>query len=117
MKRFAAHYIYCSSSRILHKGVVELDNSGLITSFFSLDDFPEEMHSTEFFNGIIIPPVLTEIEIQQALNQSVFSLLDKKIALHPRCLTEGEQGSLFLLENLNLIELLFTKETVVRQLF
>ncbi len=52
MKRYAAHYIYLSPEKTYHLHVIELDEEGKIRDIFPLK---EEIESTEFYNGTIIP--------------------------------------------------------------
>jgi len=97
MKRYAAHYLYLSPRRILKNGVVEIDErTGRITALFSLDDVGDEVQSTVFFNGILIPfePVLTP----EMNEMEIFSLLDTLFLQHPVSVNGGEKVSLWLLE-------------------
>jgi hypothetical protein len=56
MKRYAANLLYCSPDNLLRNGVVEInEQTGAITAVFSLNDRGDEVHSTIFFNGILLP--------------------------------------------------------------
>ena len=56
MKRYAANLLYCAPDNLLRNGVVEIDEqTGTITAVFSLDDKGDEIHSTIFLNGILLP--------------------------------------------------------------
>ena len=97
MKRYAAHYLYISPRHILKNGVVETDErTGRVTSVFSLDDVGDEMPSTVFFNGILLPfdPLLTP----EMNEMEIFSLLDSRFSQHPVSISCGEKAALWLLE-------------------
>jgi hypothetical protein len=56
MKRYAANLLYCAPGNLLRNGVVEInEQTGTITDVFSLDDKEDEIHSTIFLNGILLP--------------------------------------------------------------
>ena len=56
MKRYAANLLYCAPDNLLKNGVVEInEQTGTITDVFSLDDKGDEIHSTIFLNGILLP--------------------------------------------------------------
>jgi len=55
MKRFSAQYVITNSGAILKRGVVTTDDQGFITAVEDTGGVLEEKHSTEFYNGIIIP--------------------------------------------------------------
>jgi hypothetical protein len=111
MKRYAAHYVYCSPQRIIPKGVVEVDEFGIIIRFFSLIDFPEEIHSTEFYNGAIIPFLFDKEGIENLLNKQTFPSLEMLSTQKSLCLKEGEPAHLQLLEELDLINGLILPQT------
>ena len=97
MKRYAANYLYISPRHILKNGVVETDEqTGCITSVFSLDDVGDEVQSTVFFNGILIPfePVLTP----EMNEMEIFSLLDSQFSQQPVSINCREKAALWLLE-------------------
>lgn len=55
MKRVGAHYLYISPEIQLKRGVVEIDNEGIVADFFSLDNVDIETSHTEFYTGILAP--------------------------------------------------------------
>lgn len=117
MRRFAAHFLYCAPEQIISKGVVELDDVGKVCSLFTLNDFPEETHSTEFFNGIIIPNILNEDDLQASIGLPIFEVLNKKIqSPHDESIMLGIQSSLMLLEQLDLVNLRILPSTRLRKL-
>ena len=97
MKRYAAHYLYLSPRHILKNGVVETDEqTGCVTSLFSLDDVGDEAPSTVFFNGILLP---FEPKFSPEMNETeIFSLLDSLFSQQPVSIKRGEKVSLWLLE-------------------
>ncbi len=116
MKRFAAHYLYCSPQKIITNGAVEVDNEGRITRFFSLSDYPEETHSTIFFNGVLIPGLFVGDELKNYSGKPVFETLDYLFSISKNKLEEGEILPIFLLENLNLSEKTILPESFLRKL-
>ncbi len=116
MKRYAAHFVYCHPQRIIRNGVVELDENGQIVRFFSLNDYPEETHSTEFFNGILLPDLFVDKSPADFIKKPIFETLD---ALHHACenrLEENQNASVFLLENINLEAMLIDEETTLKRI-
>ncbi|MDR1679156.1 MAG: hypothetical protein LBR81_05190 [Prevotellaceae bacterium] len=101
MIRYAAHFVYCSPQQIISQGVVEVDSDGRICRLFSLADFPEETHTTVFYNGVIFPRFPEADEILKAENQEIFSLLNTFFA-DKRGLKVGEKANLCLIEDLDL---------------
>jgi cytosine/adenosine deaminase-related metal-dependent hydrolase len=55
MKRFAAQYIITNTGPLLKRSVVTTDDDGTIISIQNNEGALNEKHSTEFYNGIIIP--------------------------------------------------------------
>ncbi|MDI3526336.1 MAG: aminodeoxyfutalosine deaminase [Tenuifilum sp.] len=55
MKRFAANYIFPITSAPIKNGVIEVDDNGQITNIFEQGGNFQEIHSTQFFNGVIVP--------------------------------------------------------------
>lgn len=55
MKRFTAQYIFTNSGLPLKRAVITTEDDGTITSIEDTAGDLKEKHSTEFFNGIIIP--------------------------------------------------------------
>ncbi len=55
MKRFAAQYIISNSGPILKRSVITTEDDGTIISIENRSGELNEEHSTEFYNGIIVP--------------------------------------------------------------
>jgi cytosine/adenosine deaminase-related metal-dependent hydrolase len=55
MKRFASQYIITNSGPPLKRGVITVDDNGVIITVQDTEGVLKEEHSTEFHNGIIIP--------------------------------------------------------------
>ncbi len=55
MKRFAAQYIITNSGPPLKRAVITTEDDGTIVSIENTSGDLKEIHSTEFYNGIIIP--------------------------------------------------------------
>jgi aminodeoxyfutalosine deaminase len=55
MKRFAAQYIISNSGPLLKRSVITTEDDGTIISIENRNGNLNEEHSTEFYNGIIIP--------------------------------------------------------------
>jgi aminodeoxyfutalosine deaminase len=55
MRRFSAQYVYTGNGSFLKRATVTADDSGTIISVKELTPGENEQHSTEFFNGIIVP--------------------------------------------------------------
>ncbi|MCX6326077.1 MAG: amidohydrolase family protein [Bacteroidia bacterium] len=55
MKRFSAQYIITNSGTPLKRAVITSEDDGTILSIEDTSGIPEEKHSMEFHNGIIIP--------------------------------------------------------------
>ena len=55
MHRFSANYIFPVSQPPIRNGVVEVDDDGVIMRVFHPGNSPKEIHSTEFYNGVIVP--------------------------------------------------------------
>ncbi len=116
MKRFSAHYIYCNPQQIIKKGVVELDAKGEVVSLFSLNDSPSEIHSTEFYNGIIFPKLISEKDLKGKIGQNIFDVLNEEYKLKNANIALGELSQLYLLEGLDLINSKITAGTSLTQL-
>ncbi len=54
MRRISAEYIYTGKT-VLKRGIIELDDEGLITGVIDTQGNIEEQQSLEFYNGIIVP--------------------------------------------------------------
>ena len=55
MKRFSAQYIITNSGPPLKRAVITTEDDGTIISIEDTGGDLKEKHSTEFYNGIIIP--------------------------------------------------------------
>lgn len=98
MKRYAANLVYCSPNNLLKNGVVEIDEkTGIVEHIFSLNDIGDEIQSTIFFNGIILP---FELHISfREKQQSLTSLLNEQFAKNPLCeISPNKKCNLWLLE-------------------
>ncbi len=77
MKRYAANILYCSPGNLLKDGVVEIDEqAGIIIDIFSLNEKGDEVHSTPFFNGILLP--FSPFFSSGTCNSNLFDLLEKQ---------------------------------------
>ncbi len=89
IKRYSANILYCSPGNLLKNGVVEIDGqTGIITDIFSLNEKGDEVHSTVFFNGILLPfsPFFTP----ETSNSNLFRLLEKQF---PKDISPGMSRS------------------------
>jgi hypothetical protein len=59
MKRAASQITFCSPDKILRRNVVELNELGVISGFFSLDDNHVESSQTLFYDGIISAEIMS----------------------------------------------------------
>ena len=55
MKRFSAQYIITNAGPVLKRGIISTDEEGLIKNIEDTGGELTEKHSTEFYNGVIIP--------------------------------------------------------------
>ncbi|HOK86485.1 MAG: amidohydrolase family protein [Tenuifilum sp.] len=55
MKRFGANYIFPVCGPPIRNGIVETNNTGEILRIIETDSVFREIHSTQFFNGVIVP--------------------------------------------------------------
>jgi cytosine/adenosine deaminase-related metal-dependent hydrolase len=55
MKRFSSQYVITNNGPILKRAVVEVADDGRILNIFDTHGQLDEIHSVEFYNGIIIP--------------------------------------------------------------
>lgn len=92
MRRIGAHYLYINATTQLNKGVVEINENGIIDNFFSLNDTPIETSYTEFYTGILSPAFfsLSKKGIENSTNKCSYTnlsissdipLLEKKFIL------------------------------------
>lgn len=52
MRRYSANYVLPVTGKPVKNGIVEVDDNGVVVSLIEGD---EEIHSTEFYNGVIVP--------------------------------------------------------------
>jgi cytosine/adenosine deaminase-related metal-dependent hydrolase len=55
MRKFSAHYIITGTGSVLRKGIVVVNDNGLITEVIDTGGDLRESASVEFYNGILIP--------------------------------------------------------------
>ena len=55
IKRFSANYIFPVSGPPIRNGIVGIDENGFVVEIIDQGENTEEIHSTEFHNGIIVP--------------------------------------------------------------
>lgn len=72
MKRFAANKIFLSEHQIYTNAVIELSDTGVLTHITSLSE-SSEIHSTPFFNGIILP--FSSLDCQKHLTADLSSFI------------------------------------------
>jgi hypothetical protein len=116
MKRYAAHFVYCHPQRIIRNGVVELDENGQIVRFFSLNDYPEETHSTEFFNGILLTDLFAHKFLAEFNKKPIFETLDILYQSSENRLEEKQRVPLFLVENIDLGTMLIESDSILRRI-
>jgi hypothetical protein len=102
MKRYAANILWCSPEKIIKNGVLEIDQAGKITGIFSLDTIGDEIASTTFFNGIILPFKPEFITINQS--QNIYDILKKQFEKkNVTGFTFGKKSSSWLLEGKDIL--------------
>ena len=134
MKRIGAHYLYINPDILLKNGVVEIDDNGVVTDYFSLNDVNVESSNTEFYTGFLAPAFFPKTIIHEATATSPHEL--KEIALRlwnmqqefPNAtivdflkfesvsIEKDKQTEIWLFENVNLVDLKITPETTVDSL-
>ncbi|MGQ8337327.1 hypothetical protein ACUNWD_12320 [Sunxiuqinia sp. A32] len=62
MRKFAAHYVFSANSSPIAKGIVKVDNSGMILGLTDPGPQLQEEAGLEFHNGIICPSFLNLLE-------------------------------------------------------
>ena len=99
MKRYAANFLYCSPDNLLKNGVVEInEQEGVVTDFFSLDDKGDEIHSTLFLNGILLP--FNPFFPPDAYDSAIFPLLKDQFSKHISCeISRHKKINLWLLQS------------------
>lgn len=55
MRRYGANYIFPVNKPPIRNGIIETDDNGVIRRIIEPDSDFQEIHSTQFFNGIIVP--------------------------------------------------------------
>ncbi|HDP75563.1 MAG TPA: hypothetical protein ENN49_06790 [Bacteroidales bacterium] len=55
MKRFGANYIFPVNKPPIQNGIIETDDNGIIIRIIEPNSDFQEIHSTQFYNGIIVP--------------------------------------------------------------
>lgn len=55
MRRYGANYIFPVNKPPIRNGIIETDDKGVIKRIIEPDSDFQEIHSTQFFNGIIVP--------------------------------------------------------------
>ncbi len=55
MKRFAANYVFPVNSKPIKNGIIETTDDGEVIRIIDLGNEFAEIHSTQFFNGVIVP--------------------------------------------------------------
>lgn len=55
MRRYGANYIFPVNKPPIRNGIIETDDKGIIKRIIEPDSDFQEIHSTQFFNGIIVP--------------------------------------------------------------
>ncbi|MGE0078555.1 MAG: amidohydrolase family protein [Bacteroidales bacterium] len=55
MRRYSANYIFSVAQPPIKNGIVEVDEHGVIVNIINPGESFKEIHSTEFYNGVIVP--------------------------------------------------------------
>jgi cytosine/adenosine deaminase-related metal-dependent hydrolase len=55
MRRFSAHYIFIGTGDVLKKGIITVNDEGIITELIDTGGDLKEEASVEFYNGILVP--------------------------------------------------------------
>ena len=55
MRKLSAQYIFTNTGSPLKRGIITVDDNGIITDVEDTNGLPAEKHSVEFYNGIIAP--------------------------------------------------------------
>ena len=118
MRRIGAHYLYINPDVLLKNGVVEIDDKNIVTDYFSLNDIDVESSKTEFYTGFLAP-AFVDITIHQLWkmqqnfpNSNIIDFIKSTSA----SIEKGKQVEIWLVENLNLVDLKITAETKIRKL-
>ena len=55
MRKFSAHYIFTGTGIVLNKGIVTMNDEGVVTEIIDTNGRLEEQANVEFYNGVIVP--------------------------------------------------------------
>jgi len=55
MRKFSAQFIFTGDGTVLEKGIISVNNDGVITEVINTGGNLSEMSSLEFYNGVIVP--------------------------------------------------------------
>jgi len=119
MKGIAAHYVYNTDKTVKKNGLILIDSDNCYKGTF---DFNSEIHSTVFYNGLIIPAfeiliddkTITGISqvfsfIIERHNEDLIDILENYAVLPS--LLPGRKYDFWCFENIDLSTLKLTEET------
>ena len=118
MKRIGAHYLYINPDVLLKNGVVEIDDNGVVTDYFSLNDIDVESANTEFYTGFLVPAFVNATihqlwEMQQKFpNATIIDFLKSELVN----IEKGQQTEIWLFENVDLVNVKITAETIITKI-
>lgn len=72
MRRYSANYVYTVCQPPIKNGIVEVDETGVVLNVINPGKEFHEIHSTEFYNGVIVPGFINthcHLELSHLLNQ------------------------------------------------
>ena len=80
MKRYAANKIYLSEDIYYTNAIIELDDNHTLTNVMLLSD-SLELHSTPFFNGIILPfnASYCKTHLQNTWHESLHAIFNHQV--------------------------------------
>ena len=55
MRKFSAHYIFTGTGTVLEKGIITLNDQGVVTQITDTHGEPDEKAGVEFYSGVITP--------------------------------------------------------------
>ncbi len=125
MKRTAAHYLYINPDVLLKNGVIEVDENGIVTGYFSLDNTRVETAHTEFYTGLLTPAFgITKSQEKENLISIVQHLQEMQQRFPESSILDFIKSSIekdvkteiWLFENIDLINLKVTSETFIRKI-
>jgi hypothetical protein len=121
MKRIGAHYLYINPDKLIKNGVVEINDEGIVTDYFSLDNTTVESAHTEFYTGLLSPALPFDNNVQFIVShlwelQQKFpnSTVIDFIKLTDVMIPKDAPVCIWLFEKLDLIHLKVTPETTIR---